>query len=251
MRHISLVALFVALNDLLTNRKDALQSFASGAACIKLLTARREALAKLPAVVAGRPLVDELDSADVRHDGFGYAIWHMTEAYERLPALPEPVRAAARKIRAAFVPTLEDLGASYPAQAKAAMDRQHALAALQPELTMFPVAGGGTLHDWAARFLEAGIDIDSLLSARADLESRTRKDAARLRGEVIGILNRARKNLPLELQEDPSLPKDLDARVFGYLDLLEKSASDAQAKGKATPELPPPPSPTEAKPATP
>ncbi len=241
MRHISLVALFVGLNDLLTNRKDALQSFDAGTASQKLLTKKRDALAKLPSVAAGRPLVDELDTADTRHDGLGYAIWYFVEAYDRHPDTPEPLRAAARKIRAAFIPTLEDLGASYPAQAKAALDRKPALASLQSELSLFPVAGGGSLYDWAEGFLMAGGAIDSLLSARADLETQTRKDAARLRGEVIGLLNRTRKNLALELQEDPTLPKDLDARVFGYLDLLEKSAADAQNKGKVAPEIPPPP----------
>ncbi|MDI1475481.1 hypothetical protein [Polyangium sp. y55x31] len=249
MRHISLVALFVGLNDLLTNRKDALLCFASGAASIKLLTARRDALAKLPSIAAGRPLVDDLGAADARHDALGYAVWHILEAYDRHPDIPEHIRAAARKIRAAFIPTLEDLGASYPAEAKAAMDRKPAFADLQSELALFPVAGG-TLSDWVESFLDAGIAIDSLLSARADLESKTRKDAARLRGEVIGLLNRTRKNLALELQEDPSLPKDLDARIFGYLDLLEKSAAEGQ-KGKASSEIPPPPSTTEPTASTP
>ncbi|MDC3958174.1 hypothetical protein [Polyangium jinanense] len=250
MRHISLIALFVGLNDLLTTRKAALVSFASGAASTKLLTARRDALAKLPSIAAGRPLADDLSAADARHDALGYSLWHLLEAYDRHPDIPEHIRAAARKIRAAFIPTLEDLGASYPAEAKAAMDRKPALVDLQPDLALFPVAGGGTLYDWADSFLNAGVAIDSLLSARADLETKTRKDATRLRGEVIGLLNRTRKNLALELQEDPSLPKDLDARIFGYFDLLEKSAADA-AKSKASPEIPPPPSPVEATAATP
>ncbi|HVK71448.1 MAG TPA: hypothetical protein VM694_43645, partial [Polyangium sp.] len=215
MRHISLVALFVGLNDLLTNRKEALQSFDAGAASIKLLTKKRDALAELPSVAPGRPLAGELGAADVRHDALGHALFHFIEAYDRHPDIPEHIRAAARKIRAAFIPTLEDLGASYPAEAKAAMDRKPALASLQSELALFPVVGGGTLHDWAVSFLDAGATIDSLLSARADLESKTRKDAARLRGEVVGLLNRTRKNLALELQEDPSLPRDLDALVFG------------------------------------
>ena len=68
----------------------------------------------------------------------------------------------------------------------------------------------------------------------------SRKDAARIRGEVIGILNRMRKNLVLEVKDDASLPKDLDAQVFGYLDLLEKTSADTQAKGKPAEEAPPP-----------
>jgi hypothetical protein len=80
---------------------------------------------------------------------------------------------------------------------------------------MFPVAGGGTLRDWAEGFLAAGEKVDALLSARADLEKHGRKDAARLRGEVIGLLNRMHKNLALEMKDDSTLSANLDAKVFG------------------------------------
>jgi len=241
MRNISLVSLFVGLNDLLGKRVDVLKSFAAGAASVKLLTSKRDALAKLPAVTEGRPLVGELDAADTRHDALGYAVWHFLESYLVHPDTSAELRAGAKSIRAALIPTLGDLVASYPAEAKAAMDRKVQLPALESTLVMFPVAGGGTLLDWAKGFLAAGEKIDSLLSARADLENSSRKDAARLRGEVIGLLNRMRKNLALELKDDPSLPADLDAKVFGYFDLLETTSAEAQAKGKPVEEVPPPP----------
>ncbi|UQA61931.1 hypothetical protein [Polyangium aurulentum] len=241
MRYISLISLFVGLNDLLGKRVGALSSFAAGAASIKLLTSKRDALAKLPAVTEGRPLVGELDAADTRHDALGYALWHFLESYLVHPDTSVELREGARKIRSVLIPTLGDLVASYPAEARAAMERKAQLPALESTLVMFPVAGGGTLRDWAESFLVAGEKIDSLLSARADLESQSRKDAARLRGEVIGLLNRMRKNLALEMKDDPSLPADLDAKVFGYFDLLEKTSAEAQAKGKPVEEVPPPP----------
>ena len=239
MHHISLIALFVGLNDLLERRGPALTSFASGAASVKLLTNKRNTLANLPAVAAGRPLVDELDSTDMRYDALGYALHHFTEAYMRHPDTQAPVIEAAKKIRAAFIPTLETLGASYAAEAKASMDRKPDLTSLQSELALFPVVGGGTLYDWATSFLQAGTKLDVLLSQRADIEKKNRKDAGRLRVELIGLLNRLRKNLDAELKDDPSLPQDLDARIFGYLDLLEKHAADAAAKGQPETDLPP------------
>jgi hypothetical protein len=240
MRHISLIALFVGLNDLLERRAVPLNSFASGAASVKLFTNKRNALAKLPAVAAGRPLVDDLDATDSRHDALGHALYHFTQAYTRHPDTPAPVLNAAKKIRAAFIPTLEDLGSSYAAEAKAAMDRKPDLTNLQSELAMFPVSGGGTLEDWAESFLHAGTKLDELLSQRADIEKQNRKDAGRLRVELIGLLNRLRKTLDAELKDDPSLPRDLDARVFGYLDLLERHAADAAARGQSETDLPPP-----------
>ncbi len=240
MRHISLLALYVGLNDLLERRVTALSSFASGAASVKLLTNKRTTLAKLPAVANGRPLVDDLDATDARYDALGHALYHFTEAYTRHPDTPPPVLIAAKKIRAAFIPTLENLGASYAAEAKAAMDRKSDLTHLQSELAMFPVVGGGTLQDWAAKFLNAGTDLDALLSQRADIEKQSRKDAGRLRAELIGLLNRLRKNLAAEVDDDAALPQDLDARVFGYFDLLEKHAAEAAAKGQPEAPLPPP-----------
>lgn len=240
MRHISLISLFVGLNDLLSKRLAALQASSAGAATVKILGRKRDAMAKLPAVAAGRPLVDELAQEDDRHDSLGAAIWHLTEAYFVFPDTPEHLVAAAKKIRAAFIPTLEELGASYPAEAKAAMDRKPELVNLKTELSAFPAAGGGTLYDWAEAFLASGTKIDGLLSARADLEKQSRKEASKLRGEVVGILNRMRRNLELEVEDDADLPRDLEAQVFGYFDMLEKSAAEAAAKGRAGQDTPPP-----------
>jgi hypothetical protein len=203
-------------------------------------------MAALPAIATGLPLVDELDTADKRHDGLGAAIWFLLEAYLRHPDTTPAMVEAAKKIRAAFIPTLEELGASYEAEAKAAMDRKPDLTKLEAELKMFPV-GGATLYDWATAFLAAGEHISTLLSARAD--AKDRKAATRLRAETIGALNRLRKTLALEMKHDPKLPADLDAQVFGYFDLLEAKAAGAQTAGKEEDEAPAPPPP--AAPATP
>jgi hypothetical protein len=241
MRHISLIALYVGLTNLLGKRAAVLGKFPSGTASILTLTARRDAMSKLPAVSAGRALADELSTADDNHDAIGYAIWHFVEAYLEHPTTPANIVAAAKKVRAAFVPTLEDLVASYAAEAKAAIDKTPALTGLATELALFPVVGGQTLHQWAEDFVASGSKIDELLAARADMEQNNRKAAATLRVEVIGILNRLRKNLALEMKDDPSLPRELEGQVFGYLDMLEKTCADARAKGAEVEQIPPPP----------
>ena len=102
MRYISLASLLLSLDDLLTKRLAALQSFSNGAANEKLLTAQRDKIAALPAVLMGRPLADELDAADARHDGSGGAIWFLIEAYLRHPDTTPAMIEAAKKIRAAL-----------------------------------------------------------------------------------------------------------------------------------------------------
>jgi hypothetical protein len=113
MRHILLESLLVGLDDLLTKRLPALQSFANGAANVQLITAQRDKIAALPAALTGRPLTGELEVSDVRHDGLGGAMWFIIEAYLRHPDTPAERIDAARKIRAAFIPALDDLMATY------------------------------------------------------------------------------------------------------------------------------------------
>ena len=229
MRHILLESLLVGLDDLLTKRRPALESFANGAANVKLLVTQRDRIASLPAVLVGRPLTDELEVCDVRHDGFGGSIWFFVEAYLRHPDTTPAMFDAAKKIRAAFIPVLDELTAKYEAEAKAAKDHKAALVSLKSELSLFPVAGG-TLYDWAASFVAAGEQLDVLLSKRADAKDRA--TAAQLRVDAVGMLNRLRKSLAAEAKHDPSLPADLDAQVFAYFDLLETKAAESYAEAK-------------------
>ena len=229
MRHIHLESLLLGLGDLLTKRLAALQSFSNGAANVKLLTNYQTKVAALPGVLLGRPLSDELDQTDSRHDGVGGGIFFVTEAYMRHPDTTPEMIAAAKKIRTELIPALEVLNATYESEANAAKTHKAQLSALKPALDMFPVAGG-TLYDWAVAFIAAGEKLDTLLSERADAKDRAA--AARLRTEVVGVINRLRKSLAAEMKIDPSLPADLDQQVFGYFDLLETKAAEAYADAK-------------------
>lgn len=229
MRHITLRNLLLALEDLLTKRLAPLQSFDAGQASVKPLALRRDKIAALPPDLTGRPLADELALIDTQHDGFGGAVWFLTEAYLRLPGATPALVDAANKIRAAFISNLDVLKARYDAEAQAAKEHAPSLATLKTELMAFPVAGG-TLYDWAAGFIAAGKQIDALLSQRAD--AKDRKTATMLRGETLAKLNRLRDDLADALKDDPSLPADLDDQVFGYFDLLEKNDAEAAAQEK-------------------
>jgi len=229
MRHISLGNLLLGLEDLLPKRAAPLQSFDAGQASVKALSIRRDKIAALPPDLTGRPLADELGVIDAQHDGFGGAVWFLTEAYLRVPNATPALIDTANKIRAAFIPSLDVLKARYDAEAQAAKEHAPSLATLKTELSAFPVVGG-TLHDWASGFIAAGKQIDTLLSQRAD--AKDRKAAGTLRSETLAKLNRLRDDLADALKDDPSLPADLDDQVFGYFDLLEKNDAEAAAQEK-------------------
>lgn len=235
MRHILLESLQLGLADLLSKRLAALQSFANGAANIPLITLQHAKISALPAALLGRPLVEELEAADSRHDGVGGGIFFITEAYLRHPdTTPERI-AAAKQIRTELIPALDSLTATYESEAMRAKIHKAQLAAVRPALDLFPVVGG-TLYDWAVDFVEAGEKIDMLLSERADAKDRA--EAAALRSDTIGLLNRLRKSLKAEQKANSSLPTDLETQVFGYLDLLEANAAEAHAAAKRKAKTP-------------
>lgn len=229
MRHILLESLHLGLGDLLSKRLSALQSFANGAANVPLLTMQYTKLSALPKALLGRPLVEELDMADARHDGVGGGIYFITEAYLRHSDSTPELIAAAKHIRTELIPALDSLSATYESEAMKAKANKAQLATLKSELELFPVVNG-TLYDWAVDFVEAGEKIDALLSERADAKDRA--EAAALRSDTLGLLNRLRKSLKAEQKVNPALPADLEDQVFGYFDLLESNAAEAHAEAK-------------------
>ncbi len=96
------------------------------------------------------------------------------------------------------------------------------------------------VHQFVRSRVSMGLKYDDRpLSARTVLGGgQCRDDLGRVMPVVIN--DRDTANLALELKDDPSLPRDLDAQVFGYLDLLEKTCADAQAKGAEVENIPPP-----------
>ena len=243
LKNLSLADLKIGLDDLLGKRHKALVRSKAGKVYEASLSKKRDEIADLPpALVSGKPLVSELSDTDARHDGFGAAIWFLTEAYLRAPDVLPDRTAAARRIREAFVPKLDTLKARYATEADAAKKRRKALKERKEDLKLFPLAGGGTLYDWAKRFLDEGEKLHELLSTRADQSEGDRSGASKLRTSTIALLNRLRTALADESAHNDKLPKNVDAKVFGYLDELESlHPSGARVSGEdPTPPAPPP-----------
>ena len=224
----------MGLEDLLTKRSAALESFKYGAFIKPELSELGAKLAALPAAAKKKPFAGELGVLDKDHDGYGAASWYLVQAYLRAPDTTSAQRESLEKIRDYLGP-LDDIMASYEAEAGAARERKLKLADFEAALSAFPVAGQKTLLDWANGYIDAGISIGQTLSERAD--AKDREAASLIRNELVGSLNEARRQLRRELKKNPSLPADLEAQVFAWLDDLEKSsAQEAAAEKKAAEE---------------
>lgn len=240
MRHLALVDLRLGLTDLLTKRRAALELTAIGARYAPMLQKKLDQINALPAALIGKALAQELDEADMTHDGFGGAVWLQTESYVRAPGTAAAVVEAAQRIRGRFIPAMSALNASYADQADAALERKKVLEANRADLESFPLAGNKTLFDWVQGFLDAGEQIHTLLSNRADASEGKRKEAGALRSSTLGMLSRLRAGIADEVADDAALPRDLDAQVFGYVDELHAPRAAAKArqgkKGEGAPE---------------
>ena len=230
-RNLVLHDLKLGLADLLDSRQKALVSTKAGQSYQAMLAQKREAIDALPpALVGGRPLAAELADTDEVHDGYGAALWHLTEAYLSLPGASPEIVAAARRIRAAFIPKLDELGESYASEAAKAQARRDDEKELKADLKLFPVAGSKTLQHWVDQFLTAGEKLDELLGQRAEKDTGGRKDAGKLRVATIGMLTRLRGAIADELDHDAKLPRNLETQIFGYFDQLAKMRT---SKGSA------------------
>lgn len=241
MRHLNLGDLLLGLRNLATERKADLLLSSTGKLYAKKFAKQQAQIEALPeAVRSGRPLAQQLGDKDDDHDGFGEAIYYFIEAILRLPTAPPEVKDAARRIRDAFVPRLATLRASYADEAAAASRKRQALTTRQADLQSFgvPFPAGQTLYAWANSFVDAGEDLDKLLHDRslASNDGLT-PPAVKVRSATLGLLSRFRAALLDEVEEDPALPRDLEARIFSYFDQLEEMRAQAAA-GRAKKDAP-------------
>ncbi|MRG90447.1 hypothetical protein [Polyangium spumosum] len=242
MKYLSLAALKVAFADLFSERHPALVLSGAGKTYEPILLAKKQQIDALPGTLTGsKPLAEEIAEADDMHDGFGGAIWHMAEAYARWPKAPEHVRAAALRVRAAIIPELDNLQASYVEEVHAAIENRKKIEGLKTDLQLIPVAEGLTLLDWAEGYVGTAEQIGTLLSQRADADTGARRDAGRIRTAALAVLGRFRGALNDEVSVNLALPRDLEAQVFGLFDQLAQMRADALANKKGPPGGSPPP----------
>ncbi|MDI1432896.1 hypothetical protein [Polyangium sorediatum] len=240
MRNLHLGDLDIALKNLATERKADLDLSAAGKLYGPMLARRHESIQNLPEVLRKRPLVAELEATDDRHDGYGGAIFAYVEAILLLPIASDATRAAALRIREAFVPNRTGLTDSYAEEAATAMKNRPKLAELEADLKMFPAPDGKTLHDWVSGFLDAGDDLSTLLNERSLAGVSAPENGTKLRSETIKLLYQFRATLRTEMEENTALPRDLERRVFSYFDELNtrrkrsgKSKTEEPAEGSA------------------
>lgn len=244
MSNLTLNDIKLFLDDLLLLRKTSVLLLSGGATHLKLFTQRRDQLQALPEATLGRPLVDLLTETDALHDGFGRSLFYFTEGYKHLPSLPSSLRSSAEKLQETFIAALELLRARYPDEAARAVTLRPKLTELEPELKSFPIAGG-TLLDVAREFIANGEKLGVLLSKRADVNNASdRSSAGKLFSSTLGLIRRVRESLADEREVNPTLPADLETRIFGYLDLLARARAEgapiptAPAPAPSTPETP-------------
>ena len=220
----------LGLNDLLGVRLDDLKQSAFGGLYLPLLTAKREAIDALPeAMTSGLPLAAQLSETDDDHDGFGGAVWFVTEAVLRHPTLTPALRTAAEAIRTAFVPELAVLRKPHADEAAAAYNHRSDLTRLEAELKSITVPGGQTLYTWVSDFLDKGSHLGSLLALRGQAQAgaESAKQAASLRAEAIGVLGRLRSSIQDEVAGGAKLPEKYEAKLFATFDELSKRRDEA------------------------
>lgn len=235
--------LYLFLENLLTTeRREKLNLLGIGPLYLKRFQRFWEELQAQRAPAApSRAFSDELSSEDARHDNFYRAIWHLTQAYAYLPDLPDALREAAQRIQQLFVPSLDLVTASYADEAARSKQLRTALTEHGALLALFPVVGGADLQGWVEGWLKSGESLASLLEERAKATQSASGNSALgvLRGTLLGAIHRCRAALVDELVENPSLPRDLDAQIFGYFDeLTSQRARRAAASAPNSPEAP-------------
>lgn len=223
------------LPDLLEKKRPLLEGTNTGKTYLSLLTRKLGEIDDLPVTIEpGTPLAEELAERDADHDGFGGAVWHLTEAYARCPTASDELRAAAARVRAQFIPALKELQSTFADEAQRARDRKAALDDdMKAALKLFPVAEKKTLLDWVNGYLDAGLALSELLSDRADTPLDSREGAGALRAATLGVLSRMRGALADEVAGNQKLPRDLETQVFAYFDQMTAKRQGAKKRGKA------------------
>ena len=164
--------------------------------------------------------------------------------YRISPDVSADIRAAAIRVQDTFVPELAVLRVPYVVEVDAAKKNKDDLIKLEADLKSIPLAGGHTLYDWCNGFVAKGEHIGTLLSERADITSMSRREANKLRTVTIAMLGRFRGALADEMANNQNLARDLDSRIFAYVDQLAEMCAHA-ARSKKTPAAPSsPPAPT-------
>lgn len=174
----------------------------------------------LPDAVKTQPYRDELDETDDLHDDFHEAGQGYIDSALLCPAISKDDKAFLSDVRAVFLAEASERSASFVNEADKARERRAKLPAHEAKLKAWTIAPGQSLYDWIDGYVSAGEKLHTLLEKRADVLSQSRKDARTLRSKALGMLRDLRRSIRRAVELDPALPRDLEARLFGYMDTL-------------------------------
>jgi hypothetical protein len=240
MNYLLLGDLWLIHNDLFEKRLGDFQKSKICLAYEPILQSQHQKLNALPSVITTpKPLVEQLIEQDVIHDGSIDALWYNTESILRSNRASAELKKAAQEIRDSLNLKPSDTQERYGQEALVAAKREEVIGELKGKLGLFSLAEGGTLYDVALEYVAAGKKIGALLSDRTIQEAMSDEDRRAiktLRPTVIGYLGRCRAALGDEIQNNPALPQNLDALIFGYLDKLNQDryeANQQQREAKA------------------
>ncbi len=235
MRHLTCGDLMLVLDDMFTNKLVLIQPTLAFQLFGPSLGEKRRSLSSVQKGLARRPLKEALRETDREHQSTGRALYYVCRGMEQLELLPLETRAVFTRVREVFVPSLSVLTKSYEDEAAFAKRLDDDALSLKPSLETIPLGNDLTLYSLVFVYVEAGKKIDSLLSSRADTraddEVKRTREVNRLRSLTLGVLSQFREALVQEISVNSDLPRDLESKVFSYLDQLCETR-DQRSAGK-------------------
>jgi len=250
MRNLTLDDLRLGLKDLLEDHDEDLDRSLTGKLYRPLIAQKRAELEGLSETTErSLPFAAELAETDAAHDAMGASIHHLTQAIILNPAIDDDTKDVASRTQQAFVPTLGVLQARYADQAAHTHRKRPIFNELRPDLERIQVPGGSNLAEWVVTFLDQGDRIGRLLDRRAEAGVGVGVEASAtggaLRSSVIGLLGRFRQGIRDEVASGATLPSDYEARIFAFIDQLDRTRAEAnkrraRTKGQEGPSQQPP-----------
>ena len=244
MNDLSLAELRLGLADLLAGSRKAPFDLTHASLIYRPRLQRLfDKLSALPPGVLELPLVELLQSADSKRDGYARALHFMRLAVDALPEASDALRSVVGTVKSAFVPSLDIVRQPYAIAADSVTDDTKDLETHRTALAAVPTPDGRSLEGWISDFVAAGTEIRRLLDERSGTlgSGSSREGAGALRGEIVGTLYELRNVITTERGDRPDLPATIDGQIYGQFDELQRlAAARNAAKPKPRPATPSP-----------
>jgi hypothetical protein len=224
----------MAFHDLLDRRIEHLRLLATAA---HHEPAVRDLVAKLDRLGGGAAGPnDDLVLLVDRHVDSTSTLAHLLEAAKRDPYGDDVSHEAAARLYEKVVAGRTGAGHAAKKRAEYAEAVREVRRELDPDLVHFPgVPGGPSFADRVDALVALGDRIGVVLSVRTAVSDAAADapDARALVRDAALLVTRIRKSIRVELESDPSLPRDLETLVLGYVDDLKARPATKSAAADA------------------